>query len=150
MSPQPSAFIRLIVLWILPLSMVLALTQIMYGHDQPGDGFTAGVIVSLAVGSWYVVFGYDDTKQRLAWLRPVPLIALGLLLFIGNGVLAAVLYGNVFSHVEYDTLVGLPLPPGFHISSAFLTEVAICLTVLGSAVFMLDALGHPGDPVTDD
>ena len=33
----------------LPTSMILAATHMMYGHDQPGDGFTAGVIISLAV-----------------------------------------------------------------------------------------------------
>ena len=50
--------------------MVIAVTHMMYGHNQPGDGFTAGVIISLGIAFWYVVFGYDSTKRRLTWLRP--------------------------------------------------------------------------------
>jgi multicomponent K+:H+ antiporter subunit A len=36
---------------MLPLSFMLGVTHMMYGHDQPGDGFTAGVIISLAIAS---------------------------------------------------------------------------------------------------
>jgi hypothetical protein len=35
------------------------------------------------------------------------------------------------------------LPTGFYFSSAFLFELAICLSVLGSVFFMLNTLGHP-------
>ena len=37
------------------------------------------------------------------------------------------------------------MPQGFYISTSFLLEVAICLTVLGSVAYMLNTLGHPGD-----
>ena len=60
-----SSFIRTSTFVMLPLAMVLAATHMMYGHDQPGDGFTAGVIVSLSVGLWYVVYGYEEARQRL-------------------------------------------------------------------------------------
>ena len=40
------------------------------------------------------------------------------------------------------------LPKGFHISSSFLIELAICLAVLGSATHMLNTLGHPGEVET--
>ena len=42
------------------------------------------------------------------------------------------------------------MPRGFHISTSFLLEVAICLAVLGSATHMLGTLGHPEtDPDTE-
>lgn len=52
----------------------------MYGHDQAGDGFTAGVITSLAIASWNIVFGYEETQRRLPWPGPFSLISTGLLL----------------------------------------------------------------------
>ena len=68
---QPtSAFVHALAYAILPLAMVIGVTHMMYGHDQPGDGFTAGVIISLGMAFWYVVFGYDETKRRLPWLKP--------------------------------------------------------------------------------
>ena len=130
---------------VLPLAMVIAVTHMMYGHNQPGDGFTAGVIISLAVAFWYVVFGYDATKQRLIWLRPNRLIGIGLLLAIGTGTVAALMTGSLLAPVDFGELIGLPLPAGFNLSTSFLFEVSICLAVLGSASLMLDTLGHPGE-----
>jgi multicomponent K+:H+ antiporter subunit A len=142
---RTSAFIRIPTLVILPLSMVLATVHMMYGHEQPGDGFTAGVIVSLAVGLWYIVFGYRTTLERLPWLRPFALINAGILFAVITGIVAAFFTGHFLGNVDFGELVHLPLPYGFHISTSFFFEVAICLSVLGAASFMIDALGRPED-----
>lgn len=139
-----SSFIRTPAYVTLPLTMILAATQMMYGHDQPGDGFTAGVIIGLAVGLWYIVFGYEEIRQRLPWLKGVPLIGAGILLAIVNGIVTELIRGNFLANVDYGELIALPLPKGFHISSSFLFELAICLAVLGSVALMLNSLGHPG------
>jgi NADH:ubiquinone oxidoreductase subunit 5 (subunit L)/multisubunit Na+/H+ antiporter MnhA subunit len=149
-GPRVSAFIRIPAFVTLPLSIILAATHVMYGHDQPGDGFTAGVIISLAVGLWYVVFGYHETRRRLWWMKPSALISVGILLAIFSGAATALLRGNFLANVDFGELVGLPLPEGFHISSSFLFEVAICLGVLGSAGHMLDSLGHPDDRLVEE
>ncbi len=145
-----SPFIRAITTALLPIVMVLAATHIMYGHDQPGDGFTAGVIVSLVVGLWYVVFGYAETRHRLSWLKPGLFISSGLLLALAVGSAGAVVNGALFSPVDFGEMIGLPLPKGFHISTSFLFEVAVFLSVLGSASLMINTLGHPGETGVDD
>lgn len=123
--------------------LVRGAVQMMYGHDRAGDGFTAGVIISLAIAFWYIVFGYEETRRRLPWLRPFSLIGAGLLLVIGDASLAAVLTGSFFAHLDYGKLLGLTLPKGFGLTTSFVFEVAICLTVLGGASMTLAALGHP-------
>ena len=143
---QPtSPFVHALAYAILPLAMLIAVTHMMYGHNQPGDGFTAGVIISLGVAFWYVVFGYETTKRRLSWLKPTPLIGVGLLLVIASSIAAAFVNGSFFSPVDFGAILGFPLPAGFSLSTSFLFEVAICLAVLGSASVMLDTLGHPGE-----
>ena len=143
---QPtSAFVHALAYATLPLAMVIGVTHMMYGHNQPGDGFTAGVIISLGIAFWYVVFGYDNTKQRLPWLKPRQLIGAGLLLAITQASVAAGVNGSFFSPVDFGAMIGLPLPEGFTLSTSFLFEVSICLAVLGSASLMLDTLGHPGE-----
>jgi multicomponent K+:H+ antiporter subunit A len=130
----------------LPLAMMLGMIHLLYGHDQPGDGFTAGVLVSLAVGFWYVVFGYEYTKNRLSpWLQPYRLIGGGLLLVIFGATSAALLEGSFFAPVNYGAMINLPLPAGVYLNTALLFELAIALAVLGSVSFVLDSLGHPGD-----
>jgi multicomponent K+:H+ antiporter subunit A len=136
---------------LLPLSMLLAAIQIMYGHDQPGDGFTAGVFISLAVGFWYVVFGYHYTKAHLRWVRPGSLIGAGLLLGMANGLVSAWFGGGFLAPVDYGQMLGLPLPAGLNLGSALIFEIAICLVVLGSSTYILDNLGRPNeaDPERD-
>ncbi|MFC1464467.1 MAG: hydrogen gas-evolving membrane-bound hydrogenase subunit E [Candidatus Brachytrichaceae bacterium NZ_4S206] len=145
-GPNTSPFVQALALLILPFTLLLAITHVLYGHDQPGDGFTAGVIVSLGVATWYVVFGYTETKRRLTWLQPSLFIGAGLLLAIGSATAAALINGSFFSPVDFGKLMGIVfLPRGVYFSTATLYELAICLTVAGGAVLMLDTLGHPKD-----
>ena len=139
---RTSAFIRVPSYVTLPLALILAVTQMMYGHDQPGDGFTAGVIVSLAIGLWYMVFGYHETRKRLPWLKASRLIGYGILIGLATGTVAALMTGSFLGNVDF-TESWYFMPKGFHISTSFLFEVAICLTVLGSVAHMLNTLGHP-------
>jgi len=140
---RTSPFIRALAYAALPLAFVLATVQIIYGHDQPGDGFTAGVTLSLGVGFWYVVFGYERTRQRLGLIRPALLIGSSLLLVLGGSTLPLVLGGGFFSPFDFGAALNLPLPKGFYLSTSFLFEVAICLAVLGATMFIVDTLGHP-------
>jgi NADH:ubiquinone oxidoreductase subunit 5 (subunit L)/multisubunit Na+/H+ antiporter MnhA subunit/multisubunit Na+/H+ antiporter MnhB subunit len=139
-----SPFVRATSYVVLPLSMMLAATHMMYGHDQPGDGFTAGVIISLAIALWYIVYGYAETRSRLPWLRPTIFVGAGILLAILTGTIAAFLTGSFLGNVDF-TAAWAFMPKGFHISTSFLLEVSICLAVLGGATHMLNALGHPGE-----
>ncbi|MCS6848907.1 MAG: proton-conducting transporter membrane subunit [Anaerolineae bacterium] len=140
---RTSPFIHALAYVVLPLAFVLAVVQMVYGHDQPGDGFTAGVTLSLGVGFWYVVFGYDETKCRLRFLRPGLLIGAGILTVMAGSIAPVFLGGGFFSPFDFGAALGLPLPKGFYISTSFLFEVAICLAVLGAAIFIIDTLGHP-------
>ncbi len=124
--------------------MVVAAVHVMYGHDQPGDGFTAGVIVSLAIGFWYVVFGYDATRRRLTWLRSGRLVGLGLLLALASGLVGPATGAGFLAPVDLETYLRLPLPAGFHLSRSLLFEVAICLAVLGQRDLFAGSLGPPG------
>lgn len=139
---RTSAFIQALAYLSLPLAIIIGATHMMYGHDQPGDGFTAGVIIGLAVAFVYVVFGYTETRQRYKWLS-APLIASGIFLLLFVGISGWLINGIFLSTVDYGAMLNLPLPTGFNLSSSFLFEVGICLSVLGSVIFMLGTLGHP-------
>ncbi len=142
---RSSPFIRVPTYIMLPIALVFAMTHIMYGHDQPGDGFTAGVIIGLAVALWFVIFGYEKTREMLPWLRPSWLISIGVLLAIVNGFVAIAFSGSFLGNVNYGDLLQLPLPSGLYLSSSFILEIAISLAVLGSVVHMLASLGGHSD-----
>jgi NADH:ubiquinone oxidoreductase subunit 5 (subunit L)/multisubunit Na+/H+ antiporter MnhA subunit len=140
---RTSPLVEMLANALVPLAMVVGAAHMMFGHDRPGDGFTAGVIVSLAIGFWYVVFGYDPATRRLLWLKPAALIGSGLALALLGAALPLLLGRPFFSPVDFGSLLRLPLPAGFKLSTSFLFEVAICLSVLGSASFIIHTLGHP-------
>lgn len=142
---ETSSFLHALAYLSLPISMVIGIVHILYGHDQPGDGFTAGVIISLAIGFWYIIFGFEGVKQRLSWLRPHRLIGAGLLLALATASSAHFLAGTFFGHVDYGSLLGIQLPRGVNFSSSLLFEFSIALAVLGSASLIIDTLGHPQD-----
>lgn len=146
-----SSLLHLLAYSLMPLALLLAAIHMMYGHDQPGDGFTAGVVISLAIGFWYVIFGYHTTKQQLPWLHSGYLLAAGLFLALLNGIASAYFGSGFLSHVDYGEMLNLPLPSGFNLSNSFLFELSICLTILGSATYILDNLGRPkeADPESD-
>jgi multicomponent K+:H+ antiporter subunit A len=140
-----SSFLHMLAYAVLPLAVMLAFTQMTFGHDMPGDGFTAGVTVSLAIASWYIIFGYNATKAKLTWLSPVRLIASGLTLALVNALFGFIFGTGFFAPVDYGSLLGISayLPFGLALSNAYIFEIAICLTVMGAAVLILDNLGHP-------
>lgn len=138
-----SPFLHILAYAILPLAFILGITHMMYGHDQPGDGFTAGVIISLAIALWYMLFGYYETRRKLAWLNRNTMIAIGLSLAALNALGGLIFGGGLLAPVNYGKMLGLPLPPGFALTNSFMFEVAICLTVMGAATLILDNLGHP-------
>jgi multicomponent K+:H+ antiporter subunit A len=128
---------------LLPFSLILAITHILYGHDQPGDGFTAGVIATLGLGFWFVVFGYNSAESaRLRGLQPKVLLGAGLGLGVFTSITTGVLTGNVFGHTRYLTATEFLWPAGFALSSSLLFELAIALTVVGSGLYMINTLAQ--------
>ncbi len=53
--------------------------------------------------------------------------------------------GQFFSPADFGKLAGLTLPKGIHLSSSMIFELAICMSVVGSVILMLNTLGRPDD-----
>ena len=140
-----SPLIRTLAYLILPISLIIGVLHILYGHDQPGDGFTAGVIISLAIGFWYVVFGYLETRRMLRWIRPSGFIGAGILLILISGGVGVFVKGRFLANVDFGHFLGSALPKGVHLGTSLLFELAICLSVVGSVAHMVNTLGIPGE-----
>jgi multicomponent K+:H+ antiporter subunit A len=124
---------------ILPITLMIALAHILYAGAEPGDGFTAGVICGLGVTLWYVVFGYEETKQRLRWLHPPVFMGLGLLIAYLNA-LFPLLLGREF--LAFLPVTGFALGD-IKLASPLVFEIGICLAVFGGISAILEAISHP-------
>jgi multicomponent K+:H+ antiporter subunit A len=131
----PAVLIRL----LLPVSGVVAAFFFVRGHNAPGGGFVAGLVMSVGFLLQYIVSGTEWVEERLR-LVPRAQIALGLLLVLGtaSGAFLAgypVLTSHTF-HVE------IPLVGDLHLGSAVVFDLGVFALVLGSTLLILVALAH--------
>ncbi len=131
----PSVLVRL----LLPVAGVLALHLFLRGHNEPGGGFVAGLVMAIAFIAQYMVGGTHWVESRLN-LRPPRWIAAGLLLALGTGC-GALAFGYPFltSHVAHGVL---PLLGELHVPSAFFFDLGVFCFVVGRTLLLLPSLAH--------
>ncbi|MYD08502.1 MAG: DUF4040 domain-containing protein [Chloroflexi bacterium] len=139
-------FTRTVSYIVLPIAILIGIEQILYGGIGPGDGFTAGVTIGLAVSLWYIVLGYDEAKRQLPWFRPEIITRLGLVIAIVNATIPTLLGRGFMGHVQYDRVLGIYEQVGafgLHITSSLIFEIAIAITVMGGLGIIMEAIAYP-------
>ncbi len=144
-------FTRSVSYIVLPIAILIGIAQILYGGRGPGDGFTAGVTIGLAISLWYVVLGYFEAKRQLPWFRPAQIVRLGLVIAILNALLPLPLGKGFMGHIEFDKALGiydLVGSFGLHVTSALIFEIAIAITVMGGLGIIMEAIAYPKEVQT--
>lgn len=131
----PAVLVRL----LLPIAGVIAAYLFMRGHNEPGGGFVAGLVVSIAFLTQYIVAGTHWVEAHLQ-LRVIRWIAVGLLLTLCTG-LGSLFLGYPFltTHTAHFTL---PVVGEIHIASALFFDAGVFAVVVGSTLLILTALAH--------
>ena len=131
----PAVLVR----WLLPIALMIAAYLFLRGHDEPGGGFVAGLVVSIAVIAQYLVAGAQWVEARLE-VNPLRWIAIGLLAAVGTGV-GAIVAGYPFM-TTHTAHVSVPVIGVVHVPSAIAFDVGIFAVVVGSTLLTLIALAH--------
>jgi multicomponent K+:H+ antiporter subunit A len=124
---------------LLPIAVLVAAYLFLRGHDAPGGGFVAGLVVAIAFIMQYLVAGAQWVEAHLT-LQPVRWIASGLLLalFTGAGAIAA---GFPFL-TTHSADVRVPLVGVVHLPSALFFDLGVFAAVTGATLLILIALAH--------
>lgn len=131
----PAVLVRL----LLPVAALFAAHLFLRGHNEPGGGFVAGLVVAIAFIAQYMVSGTRWVESRMH-LLPKRWIAFGLLIALGTGVGSIALgYPFLTSHTAHITV---PLIGEIHLPSAALFDVGIFAVVVGSTLLLLTAIAH--------
>jgi multicomponent Na+:H+ antiporter subunit B len=84
-----------------PLILLFALYVQFHGDFGPGGGFQAGVIFAAAFVLFALIFGLERARRVAPPAVVECLLAIGLLLYAGTGVVTMLLGGNF---LDYDAL----------------------------------------------
>jgi len=142
----PAVLVRL----LLPVALIVAVHLLLRGHNAPGGGFVAGLVVVIALITQYMVAGTIWVEARVQ-LYPARWIAFGLLLALCTG-LGAMLVGYPFL-TTHTLHVHVPLIGAIHLPSAMFFDLGVFAAVVGAGLLILTAIAHqslrsPRQPAT--
>ena len=141
-SSEPrSQFLPLVARLLLPLAVLVSLYLFLRGHNQPGGGFIAGLVLALALILQYVANGRQWVEQRLrtdfrAWIGAGLLIAGAA--GIGSWLLGAPFLTSTYAYWTLPVLGAVPL------ASAVVFDLGVYLTVVGATMVALVSIGRVG------
>ena len=125
--------------WMFPVLITFAIYILLRGHDLPGGGFSAGLILSIAFLLQYLAGGTRWAEDRIRIL-PLRWMGAGILLAAITGVGAWFLgYPFLTSHSRY---IELPLIGKMPAATALFFDLGVFMLVVGSTVLILVALAH--------
>ena len=122
---------------LLPLASVVGLYIFLRGHNEPGGGFIAGLVVSIALLMQYMASGYAWSNRRLPADHHA-LIGFGVTVAAVTG-LTAMALGAPFLKSAYE-YVSIPLIGDVGLSSALAFDIGVAFTVVGAVMLALHHL----------
>lgn len=124
---------------IMPVVLMVGFYIFLRGHNEPGGGFIAGLVVSIAVVMQYMAsgFAWATARQRYPYHG-----------IIGAGVLIAGLtgigswfFGKPFLTSDF-TYVRIPPFQEFELATAALFDVGVFLAVVGAVMLSLESFSR--------
>jgi multisubunit Na+/H+ antiporter MnhB subunit len=125
-----SPIVRVIARFAVPLTLLVAMRIFFQGHDNPGGGFIAGVLLAAAGAMYLLAFGMHDAA-RVPWWR-IAVCGLGVSVLTGT---VPVLRGEAYMD---NTILHFG---EFHLPTATFFDLGVMLIVVGTLMTIFIELG---------
>lgn len=139
MKRYPDIFFRTLSMPIVFALLAIGLHFFLRGHNAPGGGFIAGLIIAVAA-----LLVRMSGNHRLLTIRPMRLIPVGLLLAAATGIVP-MLMGFDFLQSAYGYRTW-PLIGEFEWATAVLFDAGVFLVVVGTTLTIIDLLAEDQAP----
>ncbi len=126
---------------VLPVALMVGVFIFLRGHNLPGGGFIAGLVVAIALLMQYMAsgLGWAEARQRT---DQHGIIGAGVLIAAATGI------GSWFAGVPFLTsnyaYVSLPPLETFELATASLFDLGVFLCVLGAVMLALASISRLG------
>lgn len=139
---------------VVPITLVVAISLFLQGHNSPGGGFIGGVLTVAAFALVYVAYNLDyleagvldrevdpgvgifEHRTVVAYRR---LFTFGLFVILGSAVAGLVVDASVLS--QTFTYVDLPLFGEIELASALVFDIGIYCVVVGGLLTIFSVVG---------
>ncbi|MCU1432293.1 MAG: Na+/H+ antiporter subunit [Actinotalea sp.] len=148
LAPQRRSVIFEIVTRILFHSMIVfAVFLLFVGHNAPGGGFAAGLVVGIALVVRYLAGGRYELAEA-APVHPGLLLGSGLFLSAGVGLVALLAGGSMLQSVIIE--LTLPVLGAVKLVTSLFFDIGVFLVVIGLVLDVLRSLGAEIDRHAED
>ena len=138
-APQNSLMLMVVCRGILPIAAMISAYLYLRGHNLPGGGFVAGLVLAIALIMQFIANGKLFVAQRIS-TDFSPWVAWGLLIAGFSGV-ASWYFGAPFLTSTYD-YPDWPLLGAVPLASASLFDLGVFLTVVGATMVALVSIAN--------
>jgi multicomponent Na+:H+ antiporter subunit B len=130
---------------LLAPALMVAVAILVKGYADVGDGFSAGVIVGVAIALRYIALGRERAERTLPVLARAPQLATaGLLVALAVGFFPIALGDPPFTHLprpgEHVIEIGT-----LELITAVAFDVGLFVLVTSSMVMLVHQLSHLGE-----
>jgi multicomponent K+:H+ antiporter subunit A len=135
--------LQLIARLVLPFAVLLSIYFYLRGHNLPGGGFIAGLLLAIAILLMQVAHGQAWVAGRISGGRALDFrgwAGWGLLIAAATGIASWAL-GAPFLTSTYD-YPWLPGVGGVPLASASLFDLGVYLVVVGATMVMLNSISR--------
>ncbi len=119
---------------MMPIAIMVGIFIFLRGHNQPGGGFIAGLVVAIALLMQYMASGFSWAQERQR-VEYHSMIGLGVLVAALTGA-GAWLAGKPFLTSTFG-YVNLPYLEEIELATAALFDLGVFLTVVGAVMLTL-------------
>jgi multicomponent K+:H+ antiporter subunit A len=132
---------------MLPFALMVAFFILVRGHNYPGGGFIAALVVAIALVMQYMASGFGWAERQIRFDYHA-LIGGGALIAAATGI-AAMVVGKPFLKSGFDYF-HIPVIGKFELSSAMAFDLGVFLTVVGGVMLALAQFSKLGELSRDE
>ena len=125
----------------LPIALTVGVFIFLRGHNQPGGGFIAGLVVAIALLMQYMASGFAWSQERQRYDYHA-VISSGVMIAVLTGTASLVLGWNFLTSTNAHVHIW-PLND-IHLASAAAFDLGVFLTVVGAVMLALASLSRIG------
>jgi multicomponent Na+:H+ antiporter subunit B len=132
-----SLILRTATLYMQPVMLLFSLFLLLTGHNDPGGGFTGGLVAASAFALYAIAFGVPEARATLR-VDPLRLIGAGLLVAAGSAS-ASLFLGQPFMTGQWGIL-NVPGAGEIALGTPMLFDVGVYLVVVGVTITIVFSL----------